>query len=161
MHLQRAAVRSCDPPSWPSAAVAVALENLQWGTQSGALLVGTVSTRTCSIRRCARVIHRLDRRLRWYRRTCTLRRGCRERGDVRTASRARALWMLSSVAGPAVRCGVAPVVDNTLQRARPMQTAVMCACNGPQRADPQAPLPVQRSAAQRSAAPCSCVGDGI
>ena len=64
MHLQRAAVRSCDPPSWPSAAVAVALENLQWGTQSGALLVGTVSTRTCSMRRYADVTFRLDRQRR-------------------------------------------------------------------------------------------------
>ncbi len=37
------------------------------------------------------------------------------RGDVRTRSRARALWMLSSVAGPAVGSGTASVVDNTLQ----------------------------------------------
>jgi hypothetical protein len=69
------------------------------------------------------------------------------RGDVRTRSRARALWMLSSVAGPAVASGVAPVVENTLQCERPMQTAIMCAYNGPKRADSRAPRPVQRCAA--------------
>jgi hypothetical protein len=31
---------------------------------------GTVSTRTCGMRRCARVIQSLDRRRRWCRRTC-------------------------------------------------------------------------------------------
>ena len=34
------------------------------------LTVGTLSSNTCSMRRCARVIHRLDRRQRLYRRTC-------------------------------------------------------------------------------------------
>jgi hypothetical protein len=131
------------------------------------LATGTVGTHTCSMRRCARVIHRLDRRrrLRRCRRTCsgvflsthsgTLRTGrdspgyCEyshlqctavcswhspprpsaavvpahlqfasgrpRRGDVRTARRACAPSVLSSVAGPAARSGVAPVVDNTLQ----------------------------------------------
>ncbi len=96
---------------------------------------GTVSTHTCGVRRCARVIHRLDlHRRRRCRRTCSLRRGGRERAGVRTGSRARAPLVLSSVAGPAARS--APVVDNTLQYAWPMQTAIRCACNGPQRADP-------------------------
>ena len=73
------------------------------------------------------------------------------RGDVRTARRARAPWMLSSVAGPAARSGVAPVVDNTWQRARPMQTAIMCACKG--RSEPIRKCHVLCSPVQCSAAP--------
>jgi hypothetical protein len=119
---------------------------------------GTVSTHTCSVQRCARIIHCLDRRrrLRWCRRTCNLRRGGRERGDVRTGRRACAPLVLSSVAAPAVGSGVAPVVDNTLQRARPMQTAIRCACKGRSEADPQAPLAVQCSARQRRAVMRRC-----
>ena len=53
---------------------------------------GTVSTHTCSVQRCARVVHRIDRRRRRWRcrRACSLASGRPRRADVRTARRARA-----------------------------------------------------------------------
>jgi hypothetical protein len=80
---RRAAVRSCRPPPRPSAEAAPA--HLRWGTRcthsgvlhrltyweySHVLPKGTVSTRTCGMRRCARVVQPLDRRRRWCRCTC-------------------------------------------------------------------------------------------
>jgi hypothetical protein len=64
---------------------------------------GTVSTHTCSIRRCASGIHRFGRRrrLRWCRRTCSLRRG--GKWNVRTRRRARACAR-GGLASHAVEC---------------------------------------------------------
>jgi hypothetical protein len=84
LQCRRAAVCSCRPPLRPSAAVVPV--HLPWDTRcthsgvlhrltyweySHVLPKGTVSTRTCGMRRCADVISRLDRRrLRLRRRTC-------------------------------------------------------------------------------------------
>jgi hypothetical protein len=72
---------------------------------------------------------------------------------MQTGSRARAPWMLSSVAGPAARSGVAPVVDSTLQCARPMQNShtVRVQCG---EARPIRKRHVLGSAAQGSAGLC-------
>ena len=79
---RRAAVCSCRR-ALPASAPVVPV-HLRWGTRcthSGVLYIlayceysctpkGTVSTRTCGMRRFADVIFRLDRRRRWCRRTC-------------------------------------------------------------------------------------------
>ena len=79
---RRAAVCSCRRA--PRASAPVVPVHLRWGTRcthSGVLYIlayceysrtpkGTVSGRTCSVRRGARAIQSLDRRRRWCRRTC-------------------------------------------------------------------------------------------
>jgi hypothetical protein len=108
-HLQYAVMCSCHLPPRPSAAAS----NLQWGTRSthggvrDVLPCGTASTRTCSMRRYADVIRRLDRRqLRLCRRACggvlgelTVGHSAYSRG-----CRLHAPLVLSRVAGP-LRCG--------------------------------------------------------
>jgi hypothetical protein len=77
-------VRACSAPLM-SAHVGEALSfvrsKVRRSTHGGTLRTDhghCVSTHTCGVRRCARAIHRLDRRLRRYRRTCNLRRGGRD-----------------------------------------------------------------------------------
>jgi hypothetical protein len=109
-HLRCAAVRWCHSPPRPSAEVAPA--HLRWGTRSthgGALCVlpvGTLSPRTCSMRRCADVIHRLDCPRRLRRRTCSGVLGVLRVGHsaYSRGCRLHTPLVLSSVAGPAARC---------------------------------------------------------
>ena len=111
---------------------------------------GTVSTHTCSMLRCARAIHRLDRRLRWCRRTCSLRRRGRDAGRcARKAVHAHSGCSRVSPVRPHAAESHPSSITPCNEHGRCKQTAILCTCNGPERADPQAPLPALRSARLR------------
>ncbi len=133
-HLRCAAVRWCHSPPRPSAAAVPA--HLQWGTRSthvGALCVlpvGTVSPRTCSMRRNAGLTFRLDgRRLRLCRCTCSGVLGVLRVGHsaYSRGCRLHTPLVLSSVAGPAACCEN----KQTRLRRQRQQATHRCGCEQP------------------------------